>query len=183
MAVAGDLSPPRVPFDVAEADRCYDVWGFNCGPAAICAVTGKSPEEIRAHLGDFESKRYTNPTLMLRALRSMGISHVCTQSQGPTLALEWPKWGLVRIQWAGPWTRPGVPIPARYRHTHWVATHIGDPGIGRGVFDINAIEAGGWIPFWAWKDRLVPLILESVPRSSGDWWPTHSIELEDRSVG
>ena len=39
-----------------EADAMADEWGFNCGPAAICAVTGLSPEQLRPNLVDFESK-------------------------------------------------------------------------------------------------------------------------------
>ena len=80
--------------------------------------------------------------------------------------------GLVRIQWGGRWTNPGVPMRVRYRHTHWVAVGNGE------VFDINAICVGGWMPWDEWQDELVPwLMREGVPGHNGTWWPTHALEV------
>lgn len=53
--------PPPLRFGVDEAQAASDEWGFNCGPAALCAVLGLTPAELRPHLGDFERKRYTKP--------------------------------------------------------------------------------------------------------------------------
>lgn len=52
----------------AEADRAYDAWGCNCGPGAIAAIMNMRLDAIRPLLGDFERKRYTNPTLMWEIL-------------------------------------------------------------------------------------------------------------------
>lgn len=172
-------SVPRV-FTADEA-QAADSWFFNCGPAALCAVTGLTPEQVRPHMGDFEEKRYTNPSLMVSALMSMRVPfrkryecHVAVTK--PPVDADWPRFGLARIQWGGPWTKRGVPIRVRYRKTHWIAT--ADFGSGRGVFDINAIAAGGWISWNDWVESLVPWILKSVPKSDGQFWPTHCWEIE-----
>ena len=168
--------PPPLRFTPAEAEAAADDWGFNCGPGALCAVLGLTPNEIRPHLGDFEHKRYTNPTLMWSILRGLGVKW---RKRRDTL---WPAYGLARIQWAGPWTKPGVPIRARYRHTHWVAACMPDRDITDrfshvvGVWDINALK---WTDLASWATVLVPWLLkECEPKASGEWWLTHSVEVE-----
>lgn len=167
----------RAAFGVDEATAAGEAWGFNCGPGALCAVLQMTPETIRPHLLSFESKGYTNPTLMLSILAGLGVRSRSTyrsdEPQGKcTLAF-----GLMRVQWGGPWTRPGVPMAARYRQTHWVAVR------GHAVFDINALCVGGWISSEEWAGKLVPwLIRECCPKGSGEWWPTHGIEIDPASV-
>lgn len=174
----------KLRFNLDDAEKAADEWGFNCGPAALCAVLGLTPEEVRPHMGDFERKRYTNPTLMFQALRSLNVrvSKVfqCLGANRPG-AIIWPKFGLVRIQWGGPWTKPGVPVRARYRHTHWIAVSgsLAKPSM---AFDVNAMCVGGWLGWGEWRDRLVPWLLnECEPKASGEWWATHCLEIRDHS--
>ena len=166
-------TPPPLRFGLDEAQSAGDAWGFNCGPCSICVVAGMTPAELRPHLMahfDWDAKRYTNPTMMFRVLDYLGVKWCKCRN------LTWPAWGLVRVQWAGPWTREGVPIRARYRHTHWVASYLGKHS--RGVFDVNAMCAGGWIPFAEWSTQLVPWLLKQCePKATGDWWVTHSLEV------
>lgn len=164
-------------WSVERANKMADDWGFNCGPAAICAVTGFTPEELRPHLGDFEHKHYTNPNLMRQILQSLDVQSKWTVDARGVKNLSWPEFGLVRVQWSGPWCAPGVPMRARYRHTHWVATDSCNGGLRR-VFDINATCVGGWIPYQEWNEQLVPWLLnECQPKADGKWWPTHSVEV------
>lgn len=89
-----------------------------------------------------------------------------------------PTYGLARIQWEGPWTKPGVPMAARYRHTHWVGVaQIIDNTIG--IFDVNACGNGtGWCSLADWSGILVPWILkECEPKAHGGWHVTHGIEV------
>jgi hypothetical protein len=177
------LRPPVLRFDEIESQVAWETWRFNCGPSAICALLGLTPAEVRPHLGDFEAKGYTNPTLMLTALRSLRVQMKVrsTPLGGPN---EWPRFGLARIQWGGPWTKEGVPIAARYRQTHWVASwrtreltalNTATPHY---VFDVNTVRWGGWRPFSDWRDYVVPwLVREVVPRADGTWWITHSVEI------
>ena len=176
-------STRRLPlrFSLDDAQSASDSWGFNCGPGALCAVLGMTPEEIRPHLGDFESKGYTNPTLMAGILHRLQVPFVrafkFTGASKPLhVAVKWPAFGLVRIQWDGPWTASGVPIRARYRHTHWIGYEEND-GLGM-VFDVNAMRERGWLAFSEWSLQLVPWLLNQVePKATGDWWPTHCWEI------
>lgn len=161
-------APPYSSVTLSAAEAAYEGWGANCGPGALAGATAMSLDEVRHHLEGFDDKRYTNPSMMYAALRSMGIRW--------TPASDWPDLGLVRVQWEGPWTKPGVPIKARYRHTHWVASQRTD--LEHWVFDINAVCVGGWIPYTEWAEQLVPwLIRECVPRADGRWHTTHRLRL------
>lgn len=175
-----------VRFDRDDAQAAADAWGFNCGPAALCAVLGMTPNEIRPHMGDFERKGYTNPTLMGDVLLSLGVRTKLIfrgNNAMPSGSVPWPQWGLVRVQWGGPWTEPGVPMRVRYRHTHWVASRRTRPIGGtrlyhNDVFDVNAMCEGGWISSVEWAAGLVPWLLRQCePKAHGDWWPTHCIEV------
>ena len=159
-------------FTAVDAERAYDEWGANCGPAAVAAITGRTLDEVRPFLGDFERKRYTKPTLMWAILDAVDARW---RRLGPPL--DWPLHGLARIQWHGPWTRPGVPPRAAYWHTHWVAASRRGDEIG--VFDINALGNGsGWCSLSDWSGRLVPWLLEQYePKADGGWSITHAVEV------
>jgi hypothetical protein len=136
-------------------------------------VSALSLKEVRPFLGDFESKRYTNPTLMWQVLNSLGVKWRLVNPPH-----DWPSFGLVRVQWEGPWTAPGVPPRVAYRHTHWVAADAGNRS-NIGVFDINCMESGGWVSANDWQLTIVPWLLqESEPRASGGWHFTHVVEVE-----
>ena len=163
-------------FDVEAADAAYKEWGFNCGPAALCAVLGMRPEELRPYLGDFEKKKYLNPKLMYEVLSKFDNIRYSTKYRGD-VPCAFPEiyYSLVRVQWGGPWTRQGVPLPARQRHTHWVAMQY---FLKPFVFDINAICCGGWICFKEWEKTMMPwLARQCVPEWDGVIWPTHVIEI------
>lgn len=167
------------PFTPEQANRAVEAWGANCGPGALAAIFNMTLDEVRPHLGDFESKGYTNPTLMFAALDSLGIAkwncRMASKVLGP---VGWPKHGLARIQWEGPWTRPGVPARVAYRHTHWVAARRYEPTDSMAIFDINAIGMGGWIAEKIWSDSLVPWLLKHCePKADGKWHITHSLEI------
>src|SRR3546814_16523884 len=63
----------------------------------------------------------------------------------------WPEFGLVRVQWEGPWTAPGVPMAARYRQTHWIGTML-RADRQRGYWGVNCLaHGGGWVSLCAWE--------------------------------
>jgi hypothetical protein len=77
----------------------------------------------------------------------------------------------------GPWTKPGVPMRARYRYTHWVGAATKQDG-EVGVWDVNALANGtGWCSLADWSEILVPILVEDYKRASGGWHITHAIEV------
>lgn len=172
------ISPPR--FNMDDMVRASDEWGANCGPGALAAICGMTLDEVRHHVGDFETKRYTNPTLMFASLRSTGVRWLNKPLRcGGKGGWDWPRYGLCRVQWEGPWTKPGVPMRARYRHTHWIGS-CARSNDDIGVFDINALANGsGWSSLKDWREILVPWLLSEVaPNADGKWHLTHAIEVE-----
>lgn len=173
---------PLLRFTLEDAERAADEWGFNCGPGVLCAVTGKTPAELRPHLLNFEKKGYTNASMMALILHGLGVRWKPVFECAGAREAESPFYpvpGLVRVQFAGPWTRPGVPVRARYRKTHWIATRGGTRDRPAEVFDINAISHGGWRSWEEWTNHLVPWLLKRcVPKADGRWWPTHSWEIK-----
>lgn len=171
------MTHPPTRFTAADAERANEVWGCNCGPSALAAMLQLTLNEVRPLMGDFESKRYTNPTLMFQSLdRAAGLWHWRRRAD-----TDWPAYGLARIQWTGPWTKFGVPARVAYRYTHWVGA-IRDPHRGVGIFDVNMLANGtGWASLEDWQSLLVPWLLkEAVPRADGGWFVTHSVEVERR---
>ncbi len=159
-------------FNEVDADRAYAEWGANCGPGALAAVMGMTLDEVRPHLGDFEARRYMSPSMMFAALRAI-------RRPWEIVGKDWPEHGLVRVQWEGPWLADGVPVPARYKHTHWVAAQRLCGEIG--VFDINCIDNGsGWVSLTEWVEVVVPYLTEVHRNATGGWHITHAIEIERR---
>ena len=160
-------------FSLADVERAANEWGCNCGPTSVAAICGLTLDEVRPHCGDFETKHYTNPTLMWSILRSVGARWRLI------LRTEWPTWGLARVQWEGPWTAPGVPPRVAYRHTHLIGVNARNR-TNVGIFDINCINNGdGWVSLSDWGSDLVPwLLAECEPKASGAWHLTHAVEIE-----
>src|ERR1700753_3352718 len=58
------------PFSLVDLEAAHESWGCNCGPGAVAAICGLTLDAVRALFGpEFEAKGYTNPTLMVQALR------------------------------------------------------------------------------------------------------------------
>jgi hypothetical protein len=166
------------PFTLADAQAAADAWGANCGPGALAAVLGLSLDAVHPHLENFDQKRYTNPAMMRGALRSLKVDHDWKVGRFGLF----PRYGLARVQWEGPWTAPGVPVAAAYRHTHWVGSAMPDRSVSDphdvNIFDINAICVGGWIDLPEWSTQLVPWLLKQCePKATGGWWLTHVVEV------
>lgn len=174
------LAPARPRFTADDAERAYREWGANCGPGAVAAIFGLTLDEVRPHMGIFEQRaaRYTNPALMREVLgRIAPLTGRRWEWKRIESKTAWPTYGLARVQWEGPWTKPGVPMRVRYRWTHWVGASRINGEIG--VFDINAMGNGsGWSSLADWNRMIVPWILDNcVPRANGEWHLTHRVEV------
>lgn len=177
---ASATTKPAAPrFNLAAAERAQAEWGANCGPGALAAMFHLTLDEVRPHMGDFERKGYTNPTMMISALESLGARFHARALATNVNFLDWPSYGLARIQWEGPWSNAANPRWG-YRYSHWVGAARINGEIG--VFDINCINNGsGWVSLHVWQTVVVPWILiECVPRASGGWHITHAIEVKQQ---
>lgn len=167
------LSAPRVPYTIQEFLAAHDSWGCNCGPGALATMLSLKPDDVRAHIPRFDERRYTNPTMMAAALRSLKLPF--TECKDWTDNYTSPRpladYGLVRIQWEGPWTDHGVPIAARYRKTHWIGSMLWQKA--NWIFDINR----GWLLRPQWETETVPALCAEIKRATGKWHPTHRWEL------
>ncbi len=166
---SGIVTIPPLAFTEDDANCAYDAWGANCGPGALAGVTGRTLEQVRPHIPMFNERRYTNPSMMFEALRNMDMNWT------PRFDKDWPHFGLVRIQWEGPWMRDGVPVAARYRYTHWVGACARTRN-DVGIFDINCMNSGGWVSLDNWSAIIVPALVKH-PGFNGRWHITHSIEV------
>ena len=166
-----------IRFTADDAQRANSEWGFNCGPGVLCAVLDMTPDELKPRIPWFPEKGYINPTSMLKTLGDMGVGHrkaYRSDWPGDLIKIETPH-AIAAVQWAGPWTAPGVPMRVRYRYTHW----IGVRNESREVFDINAVSEGGWISLEEWSGSLVPWLLKQhYDKANGQWWPTRVIEIK-----
>lgn len=163
-------------FNVDDAERAHAGWGANCGPGALAAIMGMTLDEIRPYMAaaGFEDKHYTSPSMMNTALRTVG-------RPWRKIGAAWPEYGLVRIQWEGRWTEPGVPLVARYRHTHWIGAQKGHTSVG--VFDINCINNGsGWVSLADWSAHVVPWLTSEMRGANGKWSITHAIEIDNEAA-
>lgn len=177
------VKPFEYSFTCEEANDANDRWGANCGPGALAAMLGVKLDDVRAHLPKFDDRHYTNPTMMQAALRSLGVSYHDVDDGDDRVAVEhghapflrFPDYGIMRIQWEGPWMNPGVPVAARYKYTHWIGVIQGDQKVpGVWFFDIN----GGWFDPAKWAIEVVKPITSEIKRATGIWHPTHRWELD-----
>lgn len=172
------------PFTEEESQAAYDCWGANCGPNSLAFALQVKLEAVRHAIPGFEEKLYTSPTMMKAALANLKTPFVPILSPNKDGILEPAAMfhetiSLVRIQWTGPWTKPGANAKWAYRQTHWIATwatrEAGDflelkrTTIGLFVFDCN----GGICSFKSWQEEIVPALTAAYPRADGGWFPTH----------
>lgn len=160
------------PFTQAEMESASDEWGCNCGPSALAFALGVKPDRVRWSIPDFDSKRYTSPTMMRQALKN--VEQAFSAIEAPRDPAELTRFldhriALVRIQWTGPWTAPGQNPKWAYRITHWIAAWLKNPGRFPYVFDCN----GGMRDFASWEQLIVPALTSQIKRADGGYFPTH----------
>lgn len=166
-------------FSSADMERAFHDWGCNCGPSALAVVLGITLDAARDLIVDFPSRKYTSPTMMGAALASFGATYgeisKCRKVPATLCPDVLPDHGLVRVQWTGPWTEPGVNPKWAYRVTHWFATFMLEPRCPehRVIFDVNS----GPSTWEHWLSTIPKAITDSIPRADGGWYLTHLWEV------
>lgn len=167
-----ETKEPRYPFTEEDGKRANNEWGANCGPGALAVCLGITLDQIRPKLAccGFEAKGYMSPTMMQQAIEDCGYRIDWTVPRDVL-----PFSGLVRVQWNGPWTAPGMNPKWAYNYTHWISSVRWD--CDWWVFDVN----GGWRTFDSWKSEIVPLLTGSIKRADGKWSITHAWEIRPQN--
>ncbi|RKI22828.1 hypothetical protein D7Y27_43240 [Corallococcus sp. AB004] len=131
-------------------------WGANCGPGALAAVLGVPVMGLHPYF----AKPWTTPTAMQAALTAKGRRFQLHQGfpAGDLL-------GLAFVQFRGTWD--SLPERAQYRHTHWVG--LQRIGASIVVYDVNAGDAGGWLPSEEWKASVLAPLMAGRRGASGLW--------------
>lgn len=140
-------------FTEEQSEEANDTWGANCGPHSLAAILGKTLDEARVLLAPkFDEKfrergyGFTNPTMMGNALARAGQTFKLTKNLRTDELCE----GVNRIQWEGPWLKPGVPPIVAYGHTHWVACREGLVFCTAApVYDFGGSQ--GWLTLEQWR--------------------------------
>jgi hypothetical protein len=143
-------------------------------------MTGLKPDDVRQHIPGFDKKRYTNPSMMAAALKSLGVEFLSR----PTNGKDFCQYGICRIQWLGPWTEPGVPPAAAYHYTHWVGCLQTGGKPTTWIYDLNMHliqrpnldNADIWPTLAQWAGYIVPK-LTKYSGATGGWLVTHNWEL------
>lgn len=167
-----------VRFNGSDIDAARQAWHCTCGPVAIACVLNLTLDEVRPYVGS-DYCGWMNPTQMRNALERAGVTvneidrETIYRPIGPrgggVLAANY---GITRIQFAGPWTKPGVPPAVAYRYTHWVASAADEQGFPD-LHDNN----WGWMTMGQFFENMKELASE-IPGATGEWWPTHIYEVE-----
>jgi hypothetical protein len=154
-----------------EAEDANEEWGCNCGPTALAFALQRPLEDVRHAIPDFAERRYTSPAMMKAALQHFrqGFLAITASSEAALPRMFAGPMSLVRIQWTGPWIVKGKPQKWAARQTHWIAAWMGSPGGSRLVFDCN----GGMRTYESWEAEIVPIIVASVKRADGGWYPAN----------
>lgn len=102
-----------LPFTEEESESANDTWGANCGPHSVAAALMLTLDQVRPLFAPtFEQKfrergyGFTNPTMMGNALAFARVPFTLTKNLR-TQDLR-SREGICRIQWEGPWLKPGA---------------------------------------------------------------------------
>ncbi len=167
------------PFTREDAEAAWATWKANCGPFALAFACQVNINQVRGKIPGFEEKHYTNPTMMKAGLKNLGKTF--DECPADTLNMfrktDFGKLKLCRLQWTGPWTKPGANAKWAYTQTHWICSwvsmeergHDGEMTYIHMVFDCN----GGIQTFEEWIRNTVPMLTKMHPRSDGGFYPTH----------
>lgn len=153
----------------------WDWWGANCGPCAIVAATYRPYMDVIPAIPGFVDKHYTSPTMMYAALTTLDTTFRKRNLRKEPL---FPDYGLLRIQWEGPWTDPSAHWTARRRHSHWIAV-CRNPNDTVQVFDNNSANHG-LVSLTDWETHVVPWIIANCgvpPEAYGSYHITHALDI------
>jgi len=167
---------PQLSFNWEAYESAHRRNGANCGPGALAAVLGIHIDQAVEALPQFARYGFTTEVMMAVGLARFGQPFDWALARPDLDPLEWPSLGLVRIAFEGGWTAAGDRMEELQR-SHWVATNRKSSGQLE-IFDINSIWSTGWMDFKAWREEMVPWIVDRlVDGANGAWHVVETIEI------
>lgn len=151
--------PPRSLRAPSDVRLAHELFGANCGPAALAAALSVQVCDVMVLFEQFPDRPYTNLSKMREVLGDLGLCF----DERPLM----PDFGLALIQMDGPWT--DLPGASRWaaRYTHWVAVS------GDRIYDINAAD---WVSRSDWEATTLPVLISTYSRATG-WRVKRGLEI------
>lgn len=136
------MNPPAIRYTEAESEAAHKQWKASCGPHSIAAAMSLKLEDIRQAMltAGISYKGWMSPTYVSRTLDTLGAKYDLAKGLKTMSLCE----GINRIQWEGPWLKPGVHPRIAYFHTHLVAA------FGEMVL-CTCCENAKWIDHAEWR--------------------------------
>jgi hypothetical protein len=178
--VADVVTAPR-PLSLKELEATP--WA-SCGPAALAALLERPLASIRdAFPNNTATRTWTTLQMMDRALAALGVRHSATPwALSLESAKQWPRRGVVLIQFRGGWDAMPVDHAAQLQRSHWIA--VKPRGEQSAVFDVNAVEGSGilswgwWQPRKDWERVCAPALAAGFgKKATGAWWVRAGFEI------
>ncbi len=129
-------------YTAADSKRAHAEWKATCGPHSLAAACGKTLDEVRAILVNYQG--WMSPTQVSNALAALGQPFTLTKGLKTANLCN----GINRVQWEGKWLNPGVPARVAYFHTHLVA-HFNGRVLCTCCLHDEWVSAEGWAEFIA----------------------------------
>src|SRR5438270_5959575 len=154
----GTLPPRslRAPSDVRLA---HELFGANCGPAALAAALSLQVCDVMVLFEQFPDRPYTYLSKMREVLHDLGLCF----DERPRM----PGFGLALIQMDGPWTDLPGAGRCSARSTHWAAVS------GDRIYDLNA---DNWVSRSDWEATTLPVLISTYSRATG-WRVKRGLEI------
>jgi hypothetical protein len=146
-----------------DSMEAHEEWKASCGPHSIAAAAAVSLDTVRQSLSNYHG--WMSPTMVTETLTKMGVNFSLTSRlQTQNLCS-----GINRIQFVGPWLKPGVPTRVAYFHTHWIC-HF------EGLVLCTCCHPSEWMFLDHWKRE----ILEANDGHS--WYVTHHYKIDPPAI-
>lgn len=140
MNATAQLPVPSLPYTEDDSDLAHAKWAACCGHHSIAAAFNVPLARV---CETFDSKKgWMSPTDIERVLHNLGIRFRSTLRMQTRKLRD----GVCRVQFEGRWMNPGVPVGARYPHTHYIGVREAH------VLD-TAVHPAIWIPQQDWLDN------------------------------
>lgn len=163
-----------LPYTPEQSQQAYDEWKAMCGHHSIAAATHASLDRVKQACPKLVG--WMNPTMIGTTLHNLGARTKClTRLPDDTRFLFTPGRRVMRIQFEGSWTGPGVPPAAAYKHTHYIAV------IDELVMD-PMVDSNMLISLLDWLETEQYRVLQDVPKATG-WHFTHCWEVKPLTQG